>query len=174
MDQRRGKAGGVDLPGLCLRLGRLGCRHHRLYDHLGLPAISEIGLGNFLFGTEWKPKSGIFGIPAADFSSIAGTFGAILIGVPRRHPDRYFFSLRSLGRVSPRWCVRRCSCLREFPRSSTASSGMLVIVPAIRAVFPQSIGDSLLAVILILAVMVLPYHHQCGRDLTQGGALLLP
>ena len=48
----------------------------------GAPAIAEIGLGNFLFGTEWEPKSGVYGILPLILSSIAGTVGAVIIGVP--------------------------------------------------------------------------------------------
>jgi ABC-type phosphate transport system, permease component len=48
----------------------------------GLPAIKEIGVSEFLFGTVWKPKNNIYGILPMIAGSIYVTAGAILIGVP--------------------------------------------------------------------------------------------
>lgn len=48
----------------------------------GLPAIQEIGWGNFLFGLEWRPSNQIFGILPMIIGSVYVTFGALLVGVP--------------------------------------------------------------------------------------------
>ena len=48
----------------------------------GLPAIAEIGLKDFLFGTTWAGRQGQFGILPFILTSVAGTAGAVLIGVP--------------------------------------------------------------------------------------------
>ncbi len=48
----------------------------------GLPAIQEIGWGNFLFGLEWRPSNQIFGILPMIIGSVYVTFGALVIGVP--------------------------------------------------------------------------------------------
>lgn len=122
----------------------------------GAPAIAEIGLSNFLFGTEWKPNKEVFGILPLILSSIAGTAGAILIGVPIGILTAIFLSETAHPRVSS--VVRPAvQLLAGIPSVVYGFFGMLVIVPFIRTLFPEhTIGDSLLAVILILAIMVLP------------------
>ena len=121
----------------------------------GAPAIAEIGLGNFLFGTEWSPNQGKYGIAYMILASIAGMAGAILIGVPVGLLTAIFLAelaLRRLGNV-----VRPAvELLAGIPSVIYGFFGMMIIVPFIRKVFPSSIGDSLLAMILILAIMVLP------------------
>lgn len=122
----------------------------------GAPAIAEIGLGNFLFGTQWEPKNDVYGILPLILSSIAGTFGAVVIGVPIGILTAIF-----LSETAPKWVagiVRPAvQLLAGIPSVVYGFFGMLIIVPVIRNLFPgQTIGDSLLAVILILAIMVLP------------------
>ena len=122
----------------------------------GAPAIAEIGLGNFLFGTEWKPSSNTYGILPLILSSIAGTFGAVLIGVPVGILTAVFLSETAPRRLAS--TVRPAvQLLAGIPSVIYGFFGMLVILPVIRALFPgKTIGESLLAVILILAIMVLP------------------
>lgn len=121
----------------------------------GAPAIAEIGIGNFLFGTEWKPDSGTFGILPLIISSIVGTLGAVLIGVPVGILTAVFLSETAPRRVAG--VVRPAvQLLAGIPSVIYGFFGMLVLLPVIRAVFPSSVGESLLAVILILAIMVLP------------------
>lgn len=122
----------------------------------GAPAISQIGLGNFLFGMEWKPSSNVFGIFPLIVSSFAGTAGAILIGVPIGILTAVFLSETADPRLAK--IVRPAvELLAGIPSVIYGFFGMIIIVPFIRELFPgQTIGDSLLAVIIILAIMVLP------------------
>lgn len=122
----------------------------------GAPAIAEIGLGNFLFGTEWKPSSNTYGILPLILSSIAGTLGAVIIGVPIGILTAVFLSETAPRRLAS--AVRPAvQLLAGIPSVIYGFFGMLVILPVIRALFPgKTIGESLLAVILILAIMVLP------------------
>lgn len=122
----------------------------------GLPAISQIGLFSFLFGVSWKPGADVFGILPMILSSIAGTVGAIIIGVPVGILTAVFLSETASPRLA--MLVRPAvELLAGIPSVIYGFFGMLVIVPAIRGVFPEhTIGDSLLAVILILSVMILP------------------
>lgn len=124
----------------------------------GVPAIAEIGLTNFLFGTEWKPTAEppSFGILNMILATVLGTVGAVLIGVPIGLLTAVFLSevapRRLAGVVRP-----AIELLAGIPSVIYGFFGMLVIVPAIRAAFPnRSIGESLLAVMLILSIMVLP------------------
>nr|WP_286167057.1 phosphate ABC transporter permease subunit PstC [Clostridium sp. D33t1_170424_F3] len=124
----------------------------------GAPAIAQIGLGEFLFGREWAASSEKFGILALILSSIAGTAGAILLGVPIGILTAVFLSETARPGVA-RLVRPAVELLAGIPSVIYGFFGMLVIVPAIRT-FPPfqggTTGDSLLAAILILAIMVLP------------------
>ena len=123
----------------------------------GLPAIREIGLVDFLFGTEWastaaEPK---FGILPCILTSIYGTAGAIVLGVPVGFMTAVF-----LAKVAP---PRLASLVRPavdllagIPSVVYGLIGMMVLVPAVRVAFHLPDGASLFCAILVLAVMILP------------------
>lgn len=123
----------------------------------GIPAIKEIGFFNFLFGKEWastaaEPK---YGILPFILTSVYGTAGAILIGVPIG-----FFTAVYLSKVANKK-VRAVieaavNLLAGIPSVVYGFVGMLVLVPAIRAIFDVPDGASLLAAIIVLAIMILP------------------
>lgn len=124
----------------------------------GAPAIFQIGAGNFLFGTQWNADAQKFGILPLILSSIAGTVGAILIGVPVGILTAVFLAETARPRIA-RLVHPAIELLAGIPSVIYGFFGMLVIVPAIRS-FPafenHTIGDSLLAAVIILAIMVLP------------------
>lgn len=123
----------------------------------GIPAIQEIGLLNFLFGKEWAstaadPK---YGILPFILTSLYGTAGAIVVGVPIG-----FFAAVFLSKVANKK-VRAVieafvNLLAGIPSVVYGFVGMLVLVPAIRQIFHVPDGASLLAAIIILAIMILP------------------
>lgn len=123
----------------------------------GIPAIAEIGLFDFLFGKTWASTAAEpqFGILPFLLTSIYGTAGAILIGVPIG-----FFAavwLAKLAKPRVRAVVEGAvSLLAGIPSVVYGLVGMLVLVPAIRRLFDIPDGASLLAAILVLAVMILP------------------
>ena len=123
----------------------------------GLPAIHKIGLGKFLFGTVWastqaEPK---FGILPFILTSVYGTAGAILIGVPIGFLTAVFLAKAASPRL--RAVVEEAvSLLAGIPSVVYGLVGMLVLVPGIRKIFGLSDGASLLAAIIVLAVMILP------------------
>ncbi len=123
----------------------------------GIPAIKEIGLGDFLFGKEWastaaEPK---YGILPFMLTSIYGTAGAILIGVPIG-----FFTAVYLSKVANKKIraviEAAVNLLAGIPSVVYGLVGMLVLVPAIREIFNVPDGASLLAAIIVLAIMILP------------------
>lgn len=123
----------------------------------GIPAIAEIGLFNFLFGHEWastaaEPK---FGILPFILSSVYGMGGAILIGVPIG-----FFTAVFLSKVANKKVKAvvgaAVNLLAGIPSVVYGLVGMLVLVPGIRILFNLPDGASLLASIIVLAVMILP------------------
>ncbi len=123
----------------------------------GLPAIIEIGPIEFLFGTRWASTASepAFGILPFILTSIYGTAGAIIIGVPIG-----FFVAVYLAKMAPRkfketmqLCV---GVLAGIPSVIYGLVGMSVLVPAIRAIFDVPDGASLFAAIIVLSVMILP------------------
>lgn len=123
----------------------------------GLPAIKKIGIINFLFGKEWastaqEPK---YGILPFILTSIYGTSGAIIIGVPIG-----FFTAVYLSKVANKKIKSvieaAVNLLAGIPSVVYGLVGMLVLVPAIRKIFKVPDGASLLAAIIVLAIMILP------------------
>ena len=123
----------------------------------GIPAIREIGLLKFLFGRTWASTASQpqYGILPFILTSVYGTAGAIALGVPVG-----FLTAVYLSKVAPKG-VRTVlqsavSLLAGIPSVVYGLVGMLVLVPAIRKAFHLPDGASLLAAILVLAVMILP------------------
>ena len=122
----------------------------------GIPAIYNIGISKFISGKTWHPKFNQYGILPLILSSLLATVGAIILGVPIGIFTAIFLSETSGSKLAN--IVRMAvQLLAGIPSVIYGFFGMLIIVPAIRKMFPErSIGDSLLAVIIILAIMVLP------------------
>ena len=123
----------------------------------GIPAIREIGLREFLLGKVWastaaEPK---YGILPFILTSVYGTAGAMLLGVPIG-----FFTAGYLAKFAPRAVKNSMQAtvgvLAGIPSVVYGLVGMLVLVPGIREVFGVPDGASLLASIIVLAVMILP------------------
>ena len=123
----------------------------------GLPAIREIGLIEFLSGKEWastaeNPK---FGILPFILTSIYGTLGAIILGVPIG-----FFTAVYLSKFAPMPVKKTVgfvvSLLASIPSVVYGLVGMLVLVPFVRKAFGLPDGATLFAAIIVLAIMILP------------------
>ncbi|HIR31356.1 MAG TPA: phosphate ABC transporter permease subunit PstC [Candidatus Faecousia faecavium] len=123
----------------------------------GIPAIREIGLLDFLFGDTWastasEPK---YGILPFILTSIYGTAGAIILGVPVG-----FLTAVYLAKVAPiqvkNVMEQAVGLLAGIPSVVYGLVGMMVLVPGIRELFDVPDGAGLLAAIIVLAVMILP------------------
>ena len=123
----------------------------------GIPAIREIGIVKFLFGAEWastaaEPK---YGILPFILTSVYGTAGAILLGVPIG-----FLTAIYLAKMAPKSVKeimgQAVSMLAGIPSVVYGLVGMMVLVPGIRKLFHVPDGASLLAAIVVLAIMILP------------------
>ena len=123
----------------------------------GLPAISKIGLGKFLFGSEWASTAAEakFGILPFILTSVYGTCGAILIGVPVGFLTAVFFSKMAPKKLRT-VMESAVGLLAGIPSVVYGLVGMLVLVPGIRKLFHVPDGASLLAAIIVLAIMILP------------------
>lgn len=123
----------------------------------GIPAIREIGLFRFLFGKEWAATAAepAYGILPFILTSIYGTAGAIVIGVPIG-----FLTSVYLAKLAPKKIKTvmesAVSLLAGIPSVVYGLVGMIVLVPAIRKIFNLPDGASLFAAIIVLAVMILP------------------
>lgn len=125
----------------------------------GLPAIREIGLTNFLFGKVWAPTNATtgpqFGILPFILTSVYGTAGALLLGVPVGLMTAIFLAKAAPPRLAA--VIRTAvQLLAGIPSVVYGLVGMIVLVPAIRRAFGLGSGACLLAAILVLTVMVLP------------------
>ena len=123
----------------------------------GVPAIREIGLWNFLFGKVWastaaEPK---FGILPFILTSVYGTAGAILLGVPVGFLTAVYLAKLAPPKVKS-MMQSAVSLLAGIPSVVYGLVGMMVLVPGIRKVFHVPDGASLLAAIIVLAIMILP------------------
>lgn len=123
----------------------------------GIPAIQEIGLIDFLFGTEWastaaEPK---YGILPFILTSVYGTAGAIALGVPVGFMTAVYLSKLASPRVRA-IMQSAISLLAGIPSVVYGLVGMLVLVPGIRNLFHIPDGASLLSAIIVLAIMILP------------------
>ena len=125
----------------------------------GLPAIREIGLTKFLFGKVWAPTNATtgpqFGILPFLLTSVYGTAGALLLGVPVGLMTAIFLAKAAPPRLAA--VIRTAvQLLAGIPSGVCGLVGMIVLVPAIRRAFGLGSGACLLAAILVLTVMVLP------------------
>ncbi|MCI6198404.1 MAG: phosphate ABC transporter permease subunit PstC [Succinivibrionaceae bacterium] len=124
----------------------------------GFPAIREIGLIDFLFGTTWastaaEPK---FGILPFILTSVYGTAGAVIIAIPVG-----FFTAVYVSKIAPKWVrtwvTGAVNLLAGIPSVVYGLVGMMVLIPGIRIVFDVPDGATLLAAIIVLSIMILPY-----------------
>ena len=124
----------------------------------GLPAIRKVGLGEFLLGTVWdstNAEAPHFGILPMLLTSLWGAAGAVVLGVPVG-----FFTAVYLAKAAPRPLARvlrpAVSLLAGIPSVVYGLVGMCALVPALRVALDLPAGDSLLAAVIVLAVMILP------------------
>ena len=123
----------------------------------GIPAIAEIGLFDFLFGTEWASTAAepSYGILPFILTSVYGTAGAILIGVPIGFFAAVYLSKMADPKIKA-FMEGAVSLLAGIPSVVYGLVGMLVLVPAVREIFDIPDGASLFSAIIVLAIMILP------------------
>lgn len=120
----------------------------------GMPALIKIGILDFSFGQVWKPLENQFGIFPMIMASLLGTFGAVLLGGVIG-----LFTAIFLAEIAPPWLVAifrpAIELLAGIPSVVYGFFGLVVLVPLIRHTWGGP-GNSLLAVIIILSIMILP------------------
>lgn len=123
----------------------------------GIPAMKEIGIVKFITGENWEStsKNPQFGILPFILTSIYGTAGAILIGVPVGFFTAVYLAKKAQPKVKS-IVTSAVSLLAGIPSVVYGLVGMMVLVPGIRIIFDIPDGASLMAAIIVLAIMILP------------------
>lgn len=123
----------------------------------GTPAIKEIGITNFLFGTKWASTAAepAFGILPFILTSVYGTFGAILIGVPLGILCAVF-SAKTAGKKTAAVTNEIVGLMAGIPSVVYGLVGMIIVVPAVRELFGLPDGANLFSAVIVLSVMILP------------------
>lgn len=125
----------------------------------GVPAIAEIGIGDFFLGKVWKPTATTvepsYGIAPFLLTSIYGTAGAVVLGIPVGLLTAVFLAKLAPPKVAA--VIRTAvQLLAGIPSVVYGLVGMIVLVPAVQKLFGLSSGATLFTAILVLAVMILP------------------
>ena len=129
----------------------------------GTPAILKIGFFNFILKSEWAPQKNEFGILSLILSSTLATLGAILIAAPLGVFTATFLT-EFINKKITKILTQIIDILASIPSVIYGFLGMTILVPLIKKIFivfekkdgPPIVGDSLLAVILVLFIMILP------------------
>lgn len=117
--------------------------------------IEGYSFWDFIFGTQWIPSANKYGILPMIVASLGATIGALLIGVPVGILTSIF-----IAEIAPKKIAKIMSgaveLLAGIPSVLYGVFGLAIIVPTIQDVFNLPKGQSLLAVIIVLAIMMLP------------------
>lgn len=120
----------------------------------GVPAIAEIGVFDFLFGTTWRPSNEIFGIGTMIVGSLYVMAGALVIGVPLGILCAIFLANFGSSRVA-KVAKAGVQLLAGIPSVVYGFFGLVVLVPFIRANLGGT-GQSVLCASIVLGIMILP------------------
>ena len=125
----------------------------------GIPAIAEIGIGDFFFGKVWKPTATTvepsYGILPFLLTSIYGTAGAVVLGIPVGLLTAVYLAKLAPPKIAA--VIRTAvQLLAGIPSVVYGLVGMIVLVPGVQKLFGLSSGATLFTAILVLAVMILP------------------
>lgn len=131
----------------------------------GIPAMKEIGFGNFLSGVTWRPNNDVYGILPMIVGSLYVTAGAIIIGVPIGILTAVFMAFYCPKRIY-KPLKAATELLAGIPSVVYGFFGLVVLVPAIRT-FAKDLqhaglirsagnGSSILTASLLLGMMILP------------------
>ncbi|MDY4748231.1 MAG: phosphate ABC transporter permease subunit PstC [Candidatus Fimisoma sp.] len=120
----------------------------------GVPAIAQIGLKEFLTGTEWRPGNNIFGIFPMIVGSLYVTAGALVIGVPIGILTAIF-----MARFCPKGLYRimkpAINLMAGIPSVVYGFFGLVILVPLVRD-YIGGRGLSVLTASILLGLMILP------------------
>ncbi len=119
-----------------------------------IPAFDEVGVTGIVFGQDWLPPA-LYGVATMIVASIVSTFGAVIVGVPVGVLTAIF-----IAEIAPRRLANvirpAVELLAGIPSVVYGFFGLLIIVPLIQNVFDVPAGNTILAGIIVLGIMILP------------------
>lgn len=123
----------------------------------GLPAIKAIGFADFFFNSKWASTAtpASYGILPFIMSSVYGTLGAVIIGVPIGILCAVFIAKTAPPKIA-KTVSSAVDLLSGIPSVVYGLLGMIIIVPLVREMFNLPDGANLFSAIIVLAVMILP------------------
>lgn len=122
----------------------------------GIPAIHQIGPIKFLFGTTWKSGQNQFGILPFILTSVYGTAGAVILGIPIGIFTAMFLAKAAPPRIAS-VIQGAVELLAGIPSVVYGLVGMTILVPGVQRAFHLSSGATLFSAIVVLTIMILPY-----------------
>lgn len=122
----------------------------------GIPAIHQIGPIKFLFGTTWKSGQNQFGILPFILTSVYGTAGAVILGIPIGIFTAMFLAKAAPPRIAS-VIQGAVELLAGIPSVVYGLVGMTVLVPGVQKAFHLSSGATLFSAVVVLTIMILPY-----------------
>ena len=120
----------------------------------GIPAITEIGVFEFLLGTKWRPGNDLYGIFPMILGSIYVTAGAVIVGVPLGVFCAVYLAWFCPERVY-RFAKPAVNLLAGIPSIVYGFFGLVVLVPIMQELFGGS-GKGILTASVLLGIMILP------------------
>lgn len=120
----------------------------------GIPAIREIGVFQFLFGTKWKPANNLYGIFPMIVGSVYVTAGALAIGVPVGVLTAVFMAAFVPKRLY-KPMKAAVNLMAGIPSVVYGFFGLVVLVPFVRENIGGR-GQSCLTASILLGLMILP------------------
>jgi len=119
-----------------------------------IPAFQHAGVSNIVFGQDWLPPA-LYGVFTMIVASVVSTFGAVLVGVPIGLLTAIF-----IAEIAPKSVANvirpAVELLAGIPSVVYGFFGLVIIVPLIQDVFQVPAGNTILAGIIVLGVMILP------------------
>ena len=120
----------------------------------GVPAMAEIGFGDYLFGQKWKPGNNLYGIFPMIMGSICVTGVSLLIGVPIAIFTSVFMAAYCPKKIYP-ICQAAVNLMSGVPSVVYGFFGLVLIVPLMNAMTGKD-GSTMLTASILLAIMILP------------------
>lgn len=119
-----------------------------------MPAFKEVGISGIVLGEDWLPPA-LYGVSTMIVASIVSTIGAVVVGVPVGVLTAIF-----IAEIAPKRLANiirpAVELLAGIPSVVYGFFGLVIIVPLIQKIFDVPAGNSILAGIIVLGVMILP------------------
>ncbi|MFA0439955.1 phosphate ABC transporter permease subunit PstC [Vibrio sp. 10N.286.49.C2] len=119
-----------------------------------IPAFQAVGVSGIVLGQNWLPPA-LYGVATMIVASVVSTLGAVVVGVPIGVLTAIFIAEIAPKRVAN--IIRPAvELLAGIPSVVYGFFGLVIIVPLIQQIFEVPAGNTILAGIIVLGIMILP------------------